>query len=104
GRGDLDGEVEGRLRDLVQDLFLGAEVEVQRRRAEAGLGCDVPRSGGGETPLGDRGGRGQQDAPGTSREVILPEEPLDGGGGPGGGRGGLGSGGGVRVWLPPWGR
>ena len=76
GRGDLDGEVEGRRRDLVQDLFLGAEVEVQRGGAQPGLGCDVPGGGGMETAFGERRGRGQQDAPGTGREVVLPEESL----------------------------
>jgi hypothetical protein len=107
GRGDLDGEIEGRRRYLVQDVFLGREVEVQRGGAQPRLGCDVPGGGGVETALGERRGRRQQDAPGAGREVVLTEEPLKGIGRPGrvggdrisGGRGGLGSRGGVRIRL-----
>ena len=76
--GRVPGEVEGRRRDLVQDLFLGAEVEVQRGGAQPRLGCDVPGGGGMETALGERRSRGQQNSPGTGGEVIFPEEALKG--------------------------
>jgi hypothetical protein len=31
-----------------------------------------------ETTLGERRGRGQQNSPGSGREVVFPEEPLEG--------------------------
>ncbi len=83
----------------MQDFFLGAEVDVERRRAQPGLGGDVPGGGGVEAAFGERRGGGEQDAARTRREVVTPEEAFKGRGPTVGSRGGIGTCLGLRCCL-----